>query len=85
MVDERKGEIEELDKKVDREKLLYEFKGKTKDIDFTKFISSTDMMDRIRDGGIRLIDAVNNRDYLLSELGEIEKGIQNTNQRLIKT
>ena len=42
------------------------------------------MMDRISDGDIRLIDAVNNQNDLLSELGETKSKIKNTNQRLIK-
>ena len=37
MVNEEIDNIEELDKKVvDRNNLLYEFKGKAKDIDFSK-------------------------------------------------
>ena len=36
MVNEERDNIEELDKKVDRNNLLYEFKGKAKDIDFSK-------------------------------------------------
>ena len=32
------------------------------------------MMDRIRDGDIRLIDTINNQNDLLLELGEIKKG-----------
>ena len=31
------------------------------------------MMDRIRDGDIRLIDTINNQNDLLLELGEIKK------------
>ena len=74
MVNEEKDDIEELDKKVDRDNLLYEFKGKTKEIDFSKYISSIDMMNGIRDGDISLTIAVLNQNGLSNEKAEISVG-----------
>ena len=74
MVNEERDNIEELDKKVDRDSLLYEFKGKTKDIDFSKYISSIDMMNDKRDGDIGLTIAVLNQNNLSNEKVEISVG-----------
>ena len=74
MVNEERDNIEELDKKIDRDSLLYEFKGKTKDIDFSKYISSIDMMNDKRDGDISLTIAVLNQNNLSNEKVEISVG-----------
>ena len=74
MVNEERDNIEELDREVDRENLLYEFKGKTEDIDFSKYISSIDMMIGIRDGGISITNVILNQNSLSNEKAEISVG-----------
>ena len=77
MVNEERDNLEELDKKVDRDHLLYEFKRKTKDIDFNKYISSIDMMNGMRDGDVSLAIAVLNQNHLSNEKAQISVGIPN--------
>ena len=74
MVNEERDNIEELNKKVDRDNLLYEFKGKTNETDFSKYISSIDMMNSIRDGDISLTIAVLNQNNLSKEKAEVSAG-----------
>ena len=60
-----------MNKKVDRYNSLYEFKGKTDDIDFSKYISSIDIMNGIRDGDISLTISVLNQNNLSKEKAKI--------------
>ena len=71
MVNEERDNIEELDEKVYRNSLLYDFKGKTKDTDFSKYISSIDMMNDIRDGNTSLTIAVLNQNNLANDKPQI--------------
>ena len=74
MINDERNNIEEFDREVDRDNLLYEFKGKTEDIDFNKYISSIDVMNGIRDADISLTNAVLNQNNVLSEKAEISVG-----------
>ena len=86
MVNKERDNIEEFDREVDRNNLLYEFKGKTNEIDFSEYISSIDMMKSIRDGDISLTIAVLNKNNFLNEKAEISVGnpkFLNTSQKKV--
>ena len=62
-----------LDKKVDTNKLVFKYKGKTADEDFGNFDNAHDLTDKIRNGENSLNDAKDDQIKLRSELGEIRK------------
>ena len=74
LVDERLEKINDLDKKVNRNDLIYKYKGNTPDLRFDKFDNVFDIIDKIRDGKIDVTDVKNNQEKFKSYLGEINKG-----------
>ena len=52
--DERLKEITELDGKVNRDDLVYRYKGKTPDEKFDKCDNALDLIDKIRNGEIKI-------------------------------
>ena len=73
LVDERLEKINDLDKKVNRNDLIYKYKGNTPDLRFDKFDNVFDIIDKIRDGKIDVTDVKNNQEKFKSYLGEINK------------
>ena len=74
LTEEKKNEIEKLDKMVNRKKLLYTYKGNTADVDFSNFNGAIDTINKIASGDISLSKAINNQYKLKSELGKVKKG-----------
>ena len=65
--------INDLDKKVDTNNLVFKYKGNTADEDFSKFDSALDVINKIRDGEISLNEANEEQAKLKSSMGEIKK------------
>ena len=75
LVDKRLEKITDLDKKkVDSDDLIYRYKGNTADVKFNEFDNALDIIDKIRDVKIDLVNVKNNQEKLKSYLGEIKKG-----------
>ena len=64
--------ITNLDKKVDNNKLVFKYKGKTADADFSKFDNAFSLINKIRDGKITLNDAKDDQPRLRSNLEEMK-------------
>ena len=56
LVDERLEKITDLDKKVNRDDLIYRYEGNTPDLNFDEFDNALALVDKIRDGKISLTD-----------------------------
>ena len=76
LTEEKKPEIENLDKSVDRDKnkLIYKYKSNTSDVLFNEYIGATDLINKIKDGDVSLRKAFNDQYGLKSKIGEIKKG-----------
>ena len=74
MTEEKKTEIKNLDNSVDRDKLIYKYKGNTSDVDFSEYYGAIDLINKIKDGDVSLKQATNDQYELKSKLGEIKKG-----------
>ena len=75
LTEEEKTKIENLDKSVDRakDKLIYQYKGNTSDVNFNEYIGAIDLINKIKDGDVSFKKAVNNQYELKSKLEEIKK------------
>ena len=73
LVDKRVNEIIELDKKVNLDDLIYRYKGNTRNNKFNKYDNALDLIDKIKNGKIKLADAKNNQNEFKMYLGEIKK------------
>ena len=71
---EKKTEIKNLDNSVDRDKLIYNYKGNTSDADFSEYYVAIDLINKIKDGDVSLKQAINDQYEFKSKLGEIKKG-----------
>ena len=74
LTEEKKSEIENLDRSVDREKLIYKYKGNTSDVDFGEYYGAIVLINKIKYGDVSLKKAVNDQYELKSKLGQIKKG-----------
>ena len=74
LVDERLKEVKDLDKKVNKNDLIYIYKGSNPNLEFDEFDNAFDIIDNIRDGKIDLSDAKNIQEKFKSYLGKIKKG-----------
>ena len=74
LTEEKKTEIKKLDNSVDRDKLIYNYKGNTSAVDFSEYYGAIDLANKIKDGDVSLKQAINNQYELKSKLGEIKKG-----------
>ena len=74
LTEQKKNEIEKLDKMVKRNELLYKYKNNSGDVDFSNFHGAIDTINKIASGDIRLSKAVDNQYELRSKLGEVKKG-----------
>ena len=80
LADKMLNDIIELDENVNRDDLIYRYKGQTPDEEFNKYDNSLDLMDKIKNSEIKLAEAKNDQIRLKSNLGEIKKG--NNKKRL---
>ena len=76
LTEEKKTEIKNLDNSVDRDKneLIYTYKGKTSDVDFSEYYGAIDLINKIKDGDVSLKQAINNQHDLKLKLGEVKEG-----------
>ena len=79
---ERTGEIEKLHNSVQFPKLIYHFKGPTKDIDFNDFIDAETLFDDIKSKKIRFEDAEKNQRGSESKLSSVKIGSNKSNKQL---
>ena len=75
LADKRLNEINELDKKVNLDDLIYKYKGNTRNEEFNKYDNVLDLIDKIRNGEVKLSDAKNNQNNFKMQPGEIKKRI----------
>ena len=68
-----------------RESQLYEYKNNSLIEEFDKYDNASDLIDKIRDGEIRLEEAKNDQAIFKSHLGGIKKGNPEKNQMSKKT
>ena len=73
LTEEKKDEIEKLDKTVNRKELLYKYTSNISDVDFSEY-GAIDLISKIKSGNVSLRKAVNDQYELKSKLGEIKKG-----------
>ena len=73
LVDEGLDEITELVKKVNHDDLIYRCKGKNPDETFDKFDNALNLINKIKNGEIKLDEAKNDQIKFKLNLGEIKK------------
>ena len=69
----RLNEITKLDEKVNRDDLIYRYKGRTPDENFDKYDNALDLINKIKNGQMKLADVKNDQVNLRSSLREIKK------------
>ena len=74
LADKRLNEINELDKKVNLDDLIYRYQGNTPNEEFNKYDNALDLINKIRNGEIKLAEAKNDQIRFKSNLSEIKKG-----------
>ena len=77
--------ITDLDKKVNSDDLIYRYKGNTADVRFDKFDNALNIVNKIQNGEIDLVEVKNSPDKLKSYLGEIKKEKKTKEQKTICT
>ena len=77
LVDERIEKITDLDEIVNRNDLIYRYKGKVADTKFNEFDNALDIINKIRDGEKDLADVKKNQQKFKFYLGEIKKAVKN--------
>ena len=77
LVDERIEKITDLDEIVNRNDLIYRYKGKVADKKFNEFDNALDIINKIRDGEKDLADVKKNQQKFKFYLGEIKKAVKN--------
>ena len=65
--------INNLDKSVDTDKLIFTYKGDTADENFSRFDNALDLIEKIRNGEISLNEAKDEQEKFESKHGEIKK------------
>ena len=73
LTEERFEKINKLNRKVDTNKLVFRYKGKTADQDFSKFDNALALIDKVRNGEISLNEAIDKQVELRSDMGEIKR------------
>ena len=73
LADERLDKITKLDKKVNLNDLVYRYKGKSPVEEFDKYNNALDLINKIRNGEIKLAEAKNDQTIFKSHFGEIKK------------
>ena len=80
LTEEKKDEIEKLDKTVNRKELLYKYTSNISDVDFSEY-GVIDLISKIKSRNVSLRKAVNDQYELKSKLGEIKKGNPKRNSK----
>ena len=70
-----------MDKRVKLDDLIYRYKGNTRNEEFNKYDNALDLIDKIRNGEIKLADAKNNQNNFKMHLGEIKKGAKKSKEQ----
>ena len=74
LIDKRIKEMTELNEKVNRDNLIYRYKGNTAIINSDQFDHAFSLFDKIRNGKISLTNAKNDQEKFRSNLSEIKRG-----------
>ena len=74
LADKMLNEITTLDEKVNHDDLIYRYKGRNPHEKFDKYNNALDLIDKIKNGEIKLAEAKNDQIRFKSNLGEIKKG-----------
>ena len=77
LIEERLEKIIDSDERVNRDDLIYRYKGKFADTKFNEFDNALGIINKIRDGKKDLAEIKNNQQKFKSYLGEIKKGAKN--------
>ena len=77
--------ITNLDEKINLDDLIYRYKGKTPDENFDAYDNALNLIDKIKNGEIKLAEAKNDQIKFESNLGKIKKGNNKRNQKTKKT
>ena len=80
--DKTLNEITELDKKVDLDDLIYKYKGNTPNEEFNTYDNALDLIDKIKNGEIKLAEVKSNQINFKSNLGEIKKGSKKSKEQI---
>ena len=83
LTEEKKTEIKNLDNSVDKDKLIYKYKGNISDVDFSEYYGAIDLINKIKDGNVSLKQAINNQHDLKLKLAEVKKETQKGSQERI--
>ena len=81
LADKRLDKITELDKRVNRNDLVYRYKSRSLDKKFDKYDNALDLIDKIQNGEIKLSDVKNDQIKLESYMGEIKKGVKKSKEQ----
>ena len=81
LVDERLEKITDLNERVNRDDLIYRYKGKVADKKFDEFDNAPDIINKIRDGKKDLADVNKNQQEFKFDLGEIKKGAKKSKEQ----
>ena len=74
LADKRLNEITELYKNVNLDDLIYRYKGDTPNEEVNTYDNALDLIDKIKNGEIKLLEAKNDQINFKSSLGEIKRG-----------
>ena len=73
--------ITDLDKRVNRDDLIYRYKGKLADTKFDEFDNALGIINKIQDGKKNLSVVKNNQQDFKLYLGEIKKGAKKSKEQ----
>ena len=74
ITDKMLDDITEVDEKANRDDLIYRYKGKTPDKKFNEYDNALNLIDKIKNGEIKLAEGKNDQIKFKSNLSEIKKG-----------
>ena len=81
LVNERIEKITDLDEIINRNGLIYRYKGKVADKKFNEFDNALDIINKIWDGKKDLADVKKNQEKFIYYLGEIKKGSKKSKEQ----
>ena len=74
----------ELNKKVNYDNLVYKYKGKSPNEKFDKFDNALDLINKIRNGEMKLSNVKNDKIKFKTYMGEIKKGSKKSKKQKIQ-
>ena len=80
-IDERLEKTTDLDKRVNRDDLIYRYKGRLADTKFDEFDNAVGIINKMRDGKKDLSEVKNNQQDFILNLGEIKKGAKKSKEQ----